>query len=80
MSLTPHYNNSLILETTGLFEKHLEEIFVTAQTCAAFRDAVILLKTWLHQRKLDEVRGGRSVSEGVRVTGDLCEWCVRCRL
>jgi U3 small nucleolar RNA-associated protein 22 len=51
---TPHYNNALIADTTGLLGTHLEEIFTTAQDCTAFRDAVVLLKVWLHQRKLDQ--------------------------
>ena len=54
---TPHYNNSLIVETTGLYIRHMEAIFLASQTCEAFTDAVLLLKVWLRQRQLDQVGG-----------------------
>lgn len=56
-SPTPHYNNSLIVETTGLYICHLETIFLASQTCDAFADTVLLLKIWLRQRQLDQVGG-----------------------
>lgn len=55
LSPTPHYNNSLIAETTGLYALHMETIFIASKTCDAFTDTVLLLKVWLRQRQLDEV-------------------------
>ena len=60
LSPTPHYNNSLIVETTGLYICHMEAIFLAAQTCDAFADTVLLLKVWLRQRQLDQVGGAEA--------------------
>ncbi len=62
---TPHYNAAMLVEL-GARERHLKELFLSAQECPGLVDAVILFKVWARQRGLSEVR-----AELTRVVGSL---------
>ncbi|KAI7865088.1 Nrap protein [Spinellus fusiger] len=47
---TPHYNASLLMDTT--FTSNLAFLYQHSKACAAFKDSMVLAKTWLHQRGL----------------------------
>ncbi|XP_071965006.1 nucleolar protein 6-like [Antedon mediterranea] len=53
---TPHYNTSILRDIS--FEHHLQILHEAALGFGGMTDALILLKVWLHQRRLDEGFGG----------------------
>lgn len=52
---TPHYNATLLAEL-GARERHLKELFLSAQECPGLVDAVVLSKVWTRQRSINRVR------------------------
>ncbi|KAJ8414951.1 hypothetical protein AAFF_G00024740 [Aldrovandia affinis] len=52
---TPHYNSTLLGDL--LPRVHLQFLSACSAQCAAFADAVSLLKVWLRQRELDQGSG-----------------------
>uniref|UniRef100_A0A8C8S5Z8 Nucleolar protein 6 n=1 Tax=Pelusios castaneus TaxID=367368 RepID=A0A8C8S5Z8_9SAUR len=52
---TPHYNNSILCDT--VMESHLLFLSGAGADFPGMRDAVALLKVWLHQRELDKGLG-----------------------
>ena len=50
---TPHYNASVLFDMS--FERNLHQLYKCSLECPAMKDAVILIKVWLHQRELDQV-------------------------
>ncbi|XP_030832243.1 nucleolar protein 6 [Strongylocentrotus purpuratus] len=53
---TPHYNFSILRDMS--LERHLHHLYNASYDFPAFKDAVLLLKVWLHQRELDQICGG----------------------
>eukprot|EP00057_Strongylocentrotus_purpuratus_P024939 XP_011679413.1 PREDICTED: nucleolar protein 6 [Strongylocentrotus purpuratus] len=52
---TPHYNFSILRDMS--LERHLHHLYNASYDFPAFKDAVLLLKVWLHQRELDQICG-----------------------
>ncbi|KAE8636849.1 hypothetical protein XENTR_v10003167 [Xenopus tropicalis] len=52
---TPHYNNTILSDLT--LEHHLHHLSNCASDFPGMKDAVALLKVWLHQRQLDKGYG-----------------------
>lgn len=52
---TPHYNSSVLGDL--LPRAHLQFLSAVSSQCSAFANGVALLKVWLRQRELDQVRG-----------------------
>lgn len=51
---TPHYNSTVLGDHLPL--SHLQFLSAVSAQCPAFGDGVALLKVWLRQRELDQVR------------------------
>jgi len=52
-SATPHYNSWILSDlTVQVQHQHIEAALGDSQS---LRDAIVLLKVWLHQRQLDIV-------------------------
>ncbi|XP_041464696.1 nucleolar protein 6-like [Lytechinus variegatus] len=53
---TPFYNWSILRDMS--LERHLHHLYNASYDFPAFKDAILLLKVWLHQRELDKTYGG----------------------
>ena len=51
---TPHYNSSVLSDM--FLESHLHHLYKCVTECPGMKDAVVLVKVWLHQRGLGKVR------------------------
>ena len=56
---TPSYNTAMLID--GMIGPTAAHLQVAAKRCAAFADAVIMLKVWAHQRGLPSEHGLASV-------------------
>ncbi|XP_067056195.1 nucleolar protein 6-like [Acropora muricata] len=52
---TPHYNASILSDM--FLEQHLHHLYKCLQDFSGMKDAVALIKVWLHQRELDKGPG-----------------------
>ncbi|KAI9488082.1 Nrap protein [Zychaea mexicana] len=59
-SPTPQYNASILMDTT--FSSSLAFLYEHSKSCAAFKDAIMLARTWLYQRELESNRTGSGFS------------------
>ena len=50
---TPHYNASVLSDLS--FERNLHHLYKCALECPAMKESTVLIKVWLHQRRLDQV-------------------------
>lgn len=50
---TPHYNASVLSDM--FLEQHLHHLYKCITDFPGMKDAVALIKVWLHQRELDQV-------------------------
>ena len=50
---TPHYNASVLSDM--FLENHLHHLYKCITDFPGMKDAVALIKVWLHQRELDQV-------------------------
>ncbi|XP_015751379.1 PREDICTED: nucleolar protein 6-like [Acropora digitifera] len=50
---TPHYNASILSDM--FLEQHLHHLYKCLQDFSGMKEAVALIKVWLHQRELDKV-------------------------
>ncbi|KAI8149209.1 Nrap protein [Fennellomyces sp. T-0311] len=57
---TPQYNASILMDTT--FSSSLAFLYEHSKNCAAFKDAIMLARTWLYQRELESNRTGSGFS------------------
>ncbi|KAL0083685.1 Nrap protein [Phycomyces blakesleeanus] len=71
---TPHYNASLLMDTS--LTANLAFLYQHSKACGAFRDAIVLAKTWLHQRGLvstDDIHSGFNAFLFSMLTGYLLQ-------
>ncbi|KAJ7384542.1 Nucleolar protein 6 [Desmophyllum pertusum] len=52
---TPHYNTSVLSDM--FLEQHLHHLYKSITDFQGMKDAVALIKVWLHQRELDQGQG-----------------------
>ncbi|KAG1460713.1 hypothetical protein G6F56_005886 [Rhizopus delemar] len=52
-SATPHYNASMLMDTS--YTSNLTFLYQHSKICTEFKSAVLLARTWIHQRGLDKV-------------------------
>ncbi|XP_076350241.1 nucleolar protein 6 Mat89Ba isoform X2 [Tachypleus tridentatus] len=53
---TPHYNASVLRDLKMV--ENLEYLYQKLESSPGVRDAILMLKVWLHQRNLDKIYGG----------------------